>query len=193
MQRKTFLIGITAIVVFVATLAARMFIASNQSFRSAVVPQAIPAPEISMTDQNGNPFQMSAQQGKVVLLYFGFVNCPEECPLTMAHLKLVFSMLGDSSQDVQVVMISTDPVRDTPQALKEFLRKFNPSFLGISGTEDELAKIWKDYGVQVLDGGETHSSYTYVIDRHGQQRLNFTPDTSSDDIAHDLKILLAEK
>lgn len=193
MQRRTLWIGITAIVVFVAISAARMFIASSQSFRSEAVDPPAPAVEINMTDHNGHPFRMSYLQGKVVLLYFGFVNCPEECPLTMAHLKLALEMLGDRAAEVQVVMVSTDPVRDTPQAMKTFLGKFNPSFLGISGTSDELAKVWSDYGVEVLDGGETHSSYTYVIDRHGRQRLNFSPDSTPDDIFHDLNILLAEK
>lgn len=193
MQRKTFLIGITAIIAFAAFSAARMFTVSNQSFRSASINQPAPAAEITMTDQNGRPFRMSYLQGKVVLLYFGFVNCPEECPLTMAHLKLALEMLGERAAEIQVVMVSTDPVRDTPQALKTFLGKFNPGFLGISGTADELAKIWSDYGVEVLDGGETHSSFTYVIDRRGNQRLNFSPDSTPEDIAHDLKILLAEK
>lgn len=193
MQRKTLLIGITAIVVFVVFSAARMFAASNLSFRSAAIEPPVSAAEISMTDQNGNPFRMSYLHGKVVLLYFGFVNCPEECPLTMAHLKLALEMLGDRAADVQVVMVSTDPVRDTPLAMKAFLGKFNPGFLGIPGTTDELAKIWSDYGVEILDGGETHSSFTYVIDRRGNQRLNFSPDSTPEVIAHDLKILLAEK
>ena len=67
---------------------------------------------------------MSSQRGKVVLLYFGFTNCPHECPLTMAHLKLALEQLGDSSKDVQVLIVSTDPARDTQQTLKDFLGKF---------------------------------------------------------------------
>ena len=73
-------------------------------------------------------------RGKVVLLFFGFTNCVDECPLTMAHIKLALEMLGDGAQDVQVVLVSTDPVRDTPQVLQDFLGKFNPAFLGITGT-----------------------------------------------------------
>jgi cytochrome oxidase Cu insertion factor (SCO1/SenC/PrrC family) len=77
--------------------------------------------------------------------------------------------------------------------LRNFLDSFSPNFRGIPGTSEQLAKVWRDYGVQVLDGGETHSSFTYVIDRSGRQRLNFSPNTSAEDIAHDLKLLLAEK
>ena len=90
-------------------------------------------------------------------------------------------------------MVTTDPARDTPQAMKAFLGKFNPNFLGLPGTPEELAKVWKDYDVTVLDNGETHSSLTYVIDRNGNIRLTFLPDTPPEDIASDLQTLLAEK
>ena len=145
-----------------------------------------------MTDQNGNSFYLSEMRGRVVLVFFGFTNCVDECPLTMAHFKLALGMLGDGAKDVQVVMVSTDPVRDTPQALKGFLGKFDPSFLGIPGTVDQLTKIWNAYGVVVLDGGETHSSFTYVVDKAGNLKLTFDPESTPEDIASDLKILLAE-
>jgi protein SCO1/2 len=127
------------------------------------------------------------------LIFFGFTNCVDECPLTMAHLKQALELLGDNSQNVQVVMVSTDPVRDTPEAMKEFLGKFSPAFVGIPGAQAELAKIWSEYGVEVQDGGETHSSFTYVIDKSGRLRLTLDPDTVPEDITTDLQILLAEK
>jgi len=126
-------------------------------------------------------------------LFFGFTNCVEECPLTAAHLKLALETLGTDAQDAQVVLVSTDPVRDTPQMLKDFLGKFNPSFLGVTGTMDELTKTWDAYGIEVLFGGETHSSFTYVIDKAGNLRLKIDAETGPEDIASDLKILLAEK
>jgi protein SCO1 len=175
------------------TLASTACATSTPTLHGAVIDPPVPAAEIKMTDHNGQPFQMSALRGKVVLLYFGYVHCPEECPLTMAHFKQALSTLGDMSKDVQVVMVSTDPVGDTSQALKDFLGKFSPDFLGIPGSPDELAKAWKDYGVAVLDGGETHSSYTYVIDKKGDLRETFVPDSTVDDLTADLKILLAEK
>jgi protein SCO1/2 len=193
MQNKSLLAGILAITALVVSTAVVMFSNVRPSFRNREITPSVPAVEISMTDDNGKPFQMSNLRGKVVLLYFGFVNCPDECPLTMAHFKQVLQMLGPASADVQVVMVSTDPLRDTPQALKDFLGHFDPGFIGIPGSLEQLTKIWNDYGVVVLDGGETHSSYTYVIDRSGKQRLNFLPDSAPEDMLHDLKILLAEK
>jgi protein SCO1/2 len=151
------------------------------------------AADINMPDQNGNLFQLSAARGKVVLVFFGFTNCVEECPLTMAHLKLAVEALDKNAKDVQVVMISTDPVRDTPQAMQDFVEKFNPAFIGITGTQTDLKKIWDGYSVLVEDGGETHSNFTYVIDKTGNIRETVSPDTAPEDIAADLKALLAEK
>ena len=165
----------------------------SPSFHGGVINPAEPAADFNMPDQNGNDFQLSAQQGKIVLVFFGFLNCVDECPLTMAHLSQAMKTLGDKAQNVQVVMVSTDPVRDTPQGMKEYLANFDPTFLGITGTQDKLKPIWDDYGVVVLDGGETHSSYTYVIDQNGNLRLTFDPEMMPDDIAADLESLLAKQ
>lgn len=192
MQNKT-LWGAFALVAVLVVTGAALYVTRKTSFHGAVINPPIQAADIQLTDHNGQQFQLSTLKGKVVILYFGYTNCHEECPLTMAHLKEAFDALGEKSKDVQVVMISTDPARDTQAALKEFLRKFNPTFLGVTGTPDELAKAWSDYGVTVLDNGETHSNYIYVIDRSGYLRLTFLPDTSPDDESADLKMLLTEK
>ena len=189
MKQKVLLIGYAVIVLLFALTSCSAF---KPAFKGEKVNPVTSAPEISMTDQNGNPFQLSAMRGKVVLVFFGFTNCVDECPLTMAHIKLAVESLGNDAKDIQVVLVSTDPVRDTPQALQDFLGKFDASYTGIPGTVDELKKIWNDYGVVVEDGGETHSSFTYIVDKRGSLRLTFAPETSPEDIASDLKILLAE-
>ena len=191
MQRKNVMLGGLAVIVLVV-VATGVFFMRKPVFRNAVISPPIAAVEINMVDDNGNPFRLSDMRGNVVLLYFGFVNCPEECPLTMTHIKQALGQIGADAKYVKVVMISTDSVRDTPQALNDFLSNFDPTFIGIPGSSTDLAKIYKDYGVVVLEGGETHSSYTYVIDRTGNLRLTFVPDTGPDDIASDLKTLLAE-
>ena len=192
MQRKLLLVGIGIFVVLLAVTAI-YFLTSKPSFRGAVITPPWHAPEIILTDQNGQPFTMSSQRGKVVLLYFGYVNCPDECPLTMAHNKLARQSLGDRAKDVQVVMVSTDPARDTPQALKDFMNHFDPTFLGLTGTMPELQKTWKDYGVTVEQGGETHSTFLYVIDPAGDVRETFLPNAEPNDIAADMKLLLKGK
>lgn len=192
MQRKTLLVGMGILVVLVAVIAIFLF-TNKPSFKGAVINPPWPAAEIKLTDHNGQPFTMSAQRGKVVLLYFGYVNCPNECPLTMAHIRLALQSLGDRAKDVQVIMVSTDPVRDTPQALKDFMEHFDPSFLGLTGTPADLEKAWKDYGVTVEQGGETHSTFLYVVDPAGNIRETFLPDAEPADIAGDIELLLKGK
>lgn len=192
MNRRLLLMG-GGIVILLITVAIVLFLTSKPSFRGAVISPPWPAPEIKLTDHNGQSFTMSSQRGKVVLLYFGYVNCPNECPLTMAHLKLAIESLGNQAKDVQVVMVSTDPARDTPQALKDFMGHFNPSFLGLTGTLGELQKAWMDYGVTVEEGGETHSTYLYVIDPSGNVRETFLPDAEPNQIASDVSLLLKGK
>jgi protein SCO1/2 len=167
--------------------------AFGPSFKGEAVKPTTPAPQIAMMDQNGAPFQLSNLHGDVALVFFGFTNCLGECPLTMAHLTQARQMLGDSACKVHVVLVSTDPVRDTPDLMREYLNKFDPSYTGITGPTYELSKIWNDYGVTVEDGGETHSSYTYVVDRDGNLRLHFDPQTAPEDMASDLKTLLSSQ
>ena len=163
MQNKIIWRGV-ALIGVLAIISGFMFFSIKPSFHGAVINPPIPAAEIKLAGSNGAQFTLSRLRGKVVIIYFGYTNCPDECPLTMAHLKLAVDMLGDKSKDVQVVMISTDPARDTAQAMKSFLGKFDPGFVGLVGTPDELMKVWKDYGVTVEDGGETHSFFIYMID-----------------------------
>jgi protein SCO1 len=192
MQRKTIIVGV-GIAVVLLVFSIFYFLTNKPSLRGAVIDPPWTAPEIKLQDQNGKPFTLTDQRGKVVLLYFGYVNCPDECPLTMAHVKLARESLGDHAGDVQVVMVSTDPTRDTPQALKTFMEHFDPSFLGLTGSISGLQKTWQDYGVTVEDGGETHSTYLYVIDTTGNIRETFLPDTEPREIAADLNLLLKEK
>ena len=191
MNRRLIFVGIGILTLLI--LVGIFEIVRKPSFKGSLITPPWPAPEIQLTDYNGQPFTLNSQRGKVVLLYFGYVNCPDECPLTMAHVKLARESLGDQTRKVQVIMVSTDPARDTPQALKDFMMHFDPSFLGLTGTIDELQKAWKDYGVTVADGGETHSTYLYVIDPAGNVRETFLPDSEPQDIAHDLKLLVKGK
>jgi protein SCO1 len=179
-------IGLAGLIV----LSAVLFLTSKPSFKGAVITPPSAAAEITLTDHNGKPFKLSEHRGEVVLVYFGYINCPDECPTTMAHIKLALDSIGESANKVQVVMVSTDPARDTPDGLKDFMGHFNPDFLGLTGSTTELEKAWKDYGVTVEDGGETHSTFLYVIDPSGNLRETFLPDSEPSDIAADVSLLL---
>jgi protein SCO1 len=183
----------------ISTIVAGMLLAATScsllpsSYHGEVVNPVVAAPSFSMMDQNGNPFELNAMPGQLTLVFFGFTNCVDECPLTLAHLKQARDSLGEKAENVRVVLVSTDPVRDTPAVLRDYLKKFDSTFIGITGPAEELSRIWSDYGVTVLDGGETHTSYTYVIDHDGNLRLHFDPEMSPEDIAADLQTLLASQ
>ncbi|MBI5945956.1 MAG: SCO family protein [Chloroflexi bacterium] len=167
--------------------------AADPALKGDATSPSTTAAEINLTDHNGQPFQLSSHHGKVALVFFGFSNCVDECPATLALIRQALETAGKSSDDVLVVMVSTDPVNDTPESMKEFMQRFDPAFLGLLGTPEELAKVWQDYGVVVEDGGETHSSLTYVVDGAGNLRETFSPEATSDDISADLITLLSEK
>jgi len=192
MERKVMLVGVNILAVLLIVAAVVLF-TNKKSYSGAVIEPPLPLPDISLTDQTGAEFHSSGLRGKIVLIYFGYTNCKEECPLTMAKLKQVLSSLDESAAQVQVLMVSTDPPRDTPQAMQSFLAPFQPGFLGLTGSRAELQKVWNDYGVTVLDEGETHSNLIYVIDREGNLRLTFFYETQPADITSDLRRLLREE
>ena len=191
MQRK--ILWVVSGILVAALLVTVLFSFRKPSFRGAVINPPWSAAEIKLTDHNGQAFNLNDQRGKVVLLYFGYTNCPDECPLTMAHIKLALESIGEKTKNVQVIMVSTDPVRDTPQALKDFMGKFGSNFLGLTGTPEELQQVWKGYGVTVENGGETHSTFLYMIDPTGNIRETFLPDSEPANIAADVSLLLKGK
>ena len=176
----------------VALLAGVLYLTRRPTLHGAVIDPPMQAAEFQLTDFNGATFALSDVRGEPAILYFGYTNCPDECPLTMAHLKVAVDMLGEQAAHVRVIMITTDPGRDTPEAMKEFLGKFDKDFVGLVGTPDQLATVWRDYGVAVENGGETHSNYVYVLDTAGRLRETFLPDSLPSDEAADLRLLLKE-
>ena len=137
------------------------------------------APDFSLTDQNGNPFRLSSTRGQVVLLYFGYTSCPDVCPLTLADITASRNELGKNAEQVQVVFITVDPERDTQAVLQRYVPAFDPSFIGVRGTPEEIKTVADAYGVQfkktplpnsALGYAVDHSAFIYVIDRSGRLR-----------------------
>ena len=190
MQKQVLWVGLASIATIALGTAAWLYTA-KPALHGAVIDPPMHAANISLPDYNNQNFDLGSLRGKVVLLYFGYTNCPDECPLTMAHLKLAVDQLGSDAKNASVMMVTTDPKRDTPQVLKSWLTKFSPDFIGLYGSQDALAQVWKDYGVTVEDSGATHSYFIYVIDRSGNFRETFLPDAQPADIASDVRLLLA--
>jgi protein SCO1 len=191
-DRRTLWAGV-AVVLLIAVAALIFLLRDSRQFNGVVIDPPLPAEEIRLTDHNGQPFLLSDARGKIVLVFFGYTNCPDECPITMAKLRQVFDILGDDSRDIQVLLITTDPENDGPEQLKSYLANFHPAFLGLYGTPEELQTVWSEYGVVVMDGGETHSTRTYVIDRNGNLVMTFPYEMDAADMASDLKRLLRNR
>jgi protein SCO1/2 len=138
------------------------------------------------------------EAGKVVLLFFGYTRCPDVCPLTLADFKKVKAQLGDQADQVRFVFITVDPERDTPNILSKHLANFDESFIGLTGSREELEPVWKTFGVyqEKQDTGSAagylvdHSSRVYAIDRRGDLRLTYTFGTEPEAIAQDVAQLL---
>jgi protein SCO1/2 len=155
------------------------------------------APEFTLAGSHGAALTLRDYRGKVVLLGFGFTHCPAVCPTTLATLKAANRALGAQAADVQVVYVTVDPARDDAARMQEYLGFFDPRFVGGTGTEAQLAAVRKDYGVAAKqaageDGGFSHSSFVYLIDRAGRLRALMPYGHGAADYVHDVRALLAE-
>jgi len=157
------------------------------------------APDFALQGSDGRELRMSAYRGKVVLLSFGFTSCADVCPTTLGTLAQTRRNLGANAANVQVVYVTVDPERDGAEQMKAYLRGFDPSFVGGTGTPQQLAAVRKDYGISAEkkvfpNGGYVyaHSSFTYLIDRAGRIRALMPYGHSPDDYVHDLTILLKD-
>lgn len=166
-------------------------------FKAGTLSPVMPAPEMALDGSDGRPFSLARFRGKVVLLAFGFSNCGEVCPITLATLAGARRKLGEQAADVQVAYVTVDPERDTAAQMKKFLGSFDPTFVGGVGARAQLEAAYKSYGISVskvtsTDGGYTlgHSSSIYMIDRAGGLRAVMPYGHTVDDFVHDLKILL---
>jgi protein SCO1 len=158
-----------------------------------------PAPDFTLTDQFGNPFTLSEQQGQVVLLFFGYVSCPDVCPTTLGIWRLVHQALGDDAARVRFVFVTVDPARDTPARMREHLAIFNPDFIGLTGSDEELERVYEAYGV-VHDRVEApdsalgylvnHTASDFAIDTQGHLRVRHVFGSTADEIAHDVRLML---
>ncbi len=171
--------------------------AARDQLKAGVLSPVMAAPQIRLQGTDGQPIDLARYKGKVVLLAFGFSNCGEVCPITLATLAGARKKLGADGAHVQVVYVTVDPERDTAAQMKKYLASFDPTFIGGVGTRAEIDAAQKNYGISSSknmnpDGSYTigHSSSIYMIDRAGGLRAVMPYGRSSDDFVHDLRILL---
>ena len=198
MNTKLLWVGLGLLVLIGAVMMAVLLFPKTDTFRGTLYDPALPAPEIALIRGDESSFRLSEQRGDVVLLFFGYTSCPDVCPTTLSELRKVKTELGSNADQVKVVFVTVDPERDTPEQIQKYVSIFNPSFLGLSGSLEELETVWKDYGVyrEVEEVSTSaagylvnHTARVYLIDRDGNLRLSYSYGTPTDDILHDLKIL----
>ncbi len=169
------------------------------SFRSTDVTGADYGKTLALTDHTGAPRTLADWRGKLVVLFFGFTQCPDVCPTTLATMADAMKRLGPDAERVQVLFVTVDPERDTQAVLAPYVTAFDPRFVGLYGDKDATARAAREFKVfyQKVPGrtegtyGIDHTAASYVIDAQGRLRLYVKHQQTAEDIAADLKVLLA--
>ncbi len=199
MDKKILMVGLMSLLLIGAVAAGVYFFSEPASFRGTTYAEPYPvAPEIELRHADGSLLRLSDMRGKVVMVFFGYTSCPDVCPTTMAELNQALGEMGEQADQVQVLYVTVDPDRDTPERVQEYVSHFNSGFIGLSGSEAELAKVWNDYGVYraIVEGSSAagylvdHTARVTVIDQQGNLRISFPFDTPVQDIVNDLQLLL---
>ena len=158
----------------------------------------LPDLAFSLQTKGDHPLTATDFRGEVVLLYFGYLHCPDVCPLTMARLAGVVRQLGAPAGKVKVLFVSVDPRRDTPDATDTYARAFSPEAVGATGSSAQIEELAKKYRVAYqaekpdASGGYDvmHSKAVYVFDGRGRARLLITDTDKPEAVVHDLRVLL---
>lgn len=171
------------------------------AYQGSLIEPPVKAAEFSLTYHDGMPFTLSDQRGKVVLIFFGYVNCPDVCPTTLSDFKRVHEALGEQAGEVKFVFITVDPERDTPEMLADYAAAFNTDFIGLGGRDEDLRPVWDAYYVvrekieseSALGYLMEHSARVMVIDRQGDLRMTFPFGMSVEAMTQDIQHLLDEE
>lgn len=156
--------------------------------------------EFELIDHHRQVRHLRDFRGKVTVMFFGFTHCPDACPTTLAELAGVVRKLGDAAQRVQVLFVTVDPERDTPDILAAYVTAFNSDFIGLTGSPEQIAAVAREFKIvyQKVEGSSPgiysvdHSAGTFVFDTQGRLRLYVRYGQDSDAIASDITRLLGE-
>jgi protein SCO1/2 len=207
MNRKTSLlaVAISIVAVIAGMLLSRALVnRAEDSHATALVTGTLldpprPLPSFSLVDQANRAFDNERLRGRWSYLFFGFTNCPDVCPTTLRMLAQTEQSLSDlpPAQRPQVILVSVDPKRDTPQQLVSYLKFFSPAFIGLTGEQATLDAFTRQLGVPVAitptDNGNytvDHSAAIFLIDPNGAMRALFSPPHSPTSIADDYRRIL---
>lgn len=190
---------VLSIIAAIVGLAAGVYFFRPHTFHGTVIQSPDTSHDFTLTSINGN-VSLSDFRGKIVLIYFGYTFCPDICPGTLGNVAQALRDMGAKAEDVQLIMVSLDPERDTPEKLAEYMNHFHPSFIGITGSKEQLDEVASLYGIyyQKNEGSSAtgylidHTATLLVLDREGYLKLVFPYGVTAQDIADDLKYMLRQ-
>ncbi|HHC09255.1 MAG TPA: SCO family protein [Actinobacteria bacterium] len=196
-RRALLAVGIVVAVVLAAVVARSVVLPRLRpyAFHGTVIRSTEPVPAITLESATG-PVSLDAFAGELVVLYFGYTYCPDVCPTTLAKLARTKELLGERAEEVNVVLVSVDPARDTPESLAEYVAHFDPDFLGLTADPATIDRIATIFGVYYARNGEgddylvDHTATTLVVDRDGYLKLVLPYEATAEEIAADLEYLL---
>ncbi|MCX6081361.1 MAG: SCO family protein [Chloroflexi bacterium] len=192
------LMVISVLILAVIGLTAYQF-SQPVKYAGALISPSKAMPEFSLQSAQG-PVTLSSLSGKLVVLYFGYTSCPDICPLTLANLRQAMDKIGDKAKEVQVLFISVDWKRDTPEKLASYAAAFRPDFIGITGSQSQIDSVTKDFGIFYMlnlpdkNGyySVDHTATVLVLDRNGALTLTWPNGIQPDLMASDLIKLLKQ-
>jgi protein SCO1/2 len=160
------------------------------------LPAPLPAPDFTLTSHEGYPVSSRDFPGEVLIVFFGYTSCPDVCPLTLSNLSRAIREMGEDADRVQVLFVTVDPPRDTPERLKSYLSNFHSSFMGLTGPIEDIRSVADGFGAYFSpprgEGDYTvdHTARTFVVDPSGQIPLTFPITATPEEMASDLATLL---
>ena len=194
-MKQSYLVLI-ALVILIAGIAVYQY-TLPPTLHGSVIDPPKPMPDFTLSSMNSHT-HLSDFKGKVTVIFFGYTNCKDICPATMAKMSTAFDKLGDRAADVRLIFISVDYKRDTPQTTGAYASKFRPNFVGLTGSQAEIDTVTRDYGIYYkLDNPDANGNYevehtadVMVLDRQGRLEMTWSPDQQPDEIAADLSVLI---
>lgn len=196
---RLLLLGVVVGLALVGAGAAAARLLAPPEYHGLVLEPNAPAADFTLTTAGGQRVRLSDFRGKIVLLFFGYRFCPDVCPVSLTMMKRALEALDAQADRVQVIMVSVDPERDPPDLIAEHVRRFDPRFLGLSGTPDEVAEAATPFGIyyeRVAGSAATqylvnHTATITALDGDGYVRVVYPHGTAGEEIAADIRNMLA--
>jgi protein SCO1/2 len=173
--------------------------APSTAFKGIDITGAAYGRQLALTDMTGQPRTLADYRGQVLMLYFGFVQCPDVCPTALARASEVMRQLGPDAAQVQLLFVTVDPERDTPALLRDYMAAFDPAFMALTGDAAAIqaaASEFRVYFKKIPTGSSytmDHTALTYLLDRNGHIRVALRHEQTAADYTADIQKLLAEK